>query len=525
MQYLNERTRHFPVSVHPIQHAGKLDDAYNSHRMVFSQSKSADKLVVAPYLHDFGFRVEDVALVPALFGTLHDARSKFTKLLGRGEIPDAHQIDLSERGYLSMSSRAAIESLMPDASIEELGPGFKVVQGLREDVYRRVGGEVPKETDNRERLQGESLLTPALRAILEQYGTIVYESDPRGADRLVVGVKHVHGMQMSSWELAGFDLEAAGRFNVHQKEIVNSIDESTDHLGARNTNLFLETFPEIKEDGSESEEFAKMLLFYSDLQQATQQLNRRETPLSKQALSIYESNTRAHFMQMAINKGSVNMLRGDGRVPTEAKQRESQAKLEFDAAMTRVRGGGVGTASNIVRRGRAQDTYVFTQSQKQVVANVAKHSRKGGTDFLIYGGGHFASGTPSKDNGQVLFEEMLSLIPRTQVVIMEPRNYSNVLDDFGRYGKALCALSHNEKLILVSVLDELHAMTISIQRSIMTRDTRAFFAESVKVEVLIKRIQAIFHSTKLPADVSTEHADVDAVFDNLGFIGDEIEFG
>lgn len=443
-------------------------------------------LCLSPMDDNFGLEVNGATLVPARLSHFQiDARGKVKKALGIGKQKEKRVVmtrDMEGEGQYTyveripgpiknavlLSSRngeKTNEDILPSsdtAALTRLGTANILELGRREPAYFEQtvlsdDGTRTLETkvvDNRSRIgeSGSYPLTADIRSHLERFGKIVYESDPRGTDRLVICLKHIHGRVGDGVMFSSFENATPNSFQRHQKNMCDSMVGILDLVGKERTRLFLETFPFSFSALPVSEQ--KKLLgmdgaidkFFTEGESASrkQVLERfgnrwKKNPQKMMdVLQIFsEPMSKGHILTECARRNCLDLLYGDGR-PGELYNRIIELA---DMAEKRLRSspfaiGMVGVASDQASMQGERMQLVLEASQRGVIEQMAKTVQAGNVAVLEYGGGHFSSGIQhSQTSIGVLFEEYLRFLPRTQFVVVQVNDYAETQAAYaGLYG-------------------------------------------------------------------------------------------
>jgi hypothetical protein len=459
------RDPHFPPSLDPLPEGGEMDVYYSTRHLVLPpKGRNIAGTVCAAFEDNFQLTLEGKTAIPIQFGPkVPDTRGRIARLLGRGEAPVIAHTPMTGEGHLVKArTTQEIQHLFPRDSIEDVGNGWQLVrQQPREEVYFEQRGDREKIVDRREKLQSQSLLPLLYRSELEKHGKIVYESDPRHAQKLCVGVRHFHGRPTSYLEYLAFDPHLAEIFRRHQDEVFMMHKGMLELRPGLHT--YLETFPE--QNDPEQREYAEEVLETSPvLCKNIANIKKATNLMSPTSVGFFECDVTDRVISINDDHHTLKNIRGDGRISHEEKERARLSSINKDRAL--YSRGGVGIASDLMKRQAESDHYVFDISHQELVTRMNEHVWEGQMAMVIYGAGHFDSGYHDKNFHRKLLEKYTSLLPHFQFVVVEPHSYETLdkgADAFlAAIGKFTPEQYANFKRLQQRFTDMRKAMTIAI---------------------------------------------------------------
>lgn len=372
--------------------------------------------------------------------------------------------------------------LYPGADVRTLTRALFLKLPSGEPTYTRVmpplgrsHHQAIKETimDRRDSLgTTEGLLTPDIRNMLEACGDIVYESDARGTDRLVVAFRHIHGFSGDAFRFSTHDPAHAELFLAHQRSIEQAALAIINHAGPHKTRCVLESFHANYADWhTDAFAIARFAMWRSSIDSRTlaasladilrqHAIDYREEDVAALASVIDDSCAPSFPILGAYREAeALDRVHGDGRPAMEDRHTLSEAarnRMRMYAARS---DDQVGVASDMAKFRHEEAVHLMEEPQERIVTELAAHLRSGEICLLPYGAGHLHFGTHLQraiDEKKSL-ERYLSWLPKTQVVVVEERHMAALDDAYGMESEAIRRLdrttAHNVSLLRADIME------------------------------------------------------------------------
>lgn len=452
-----------------------LHDNYGRHRYELPKAPDGTTPLIEPFAHEFGFEAQGLSIVPANCGHIErDTRGFLARNFGMNPELDPMQkltwVGLEQDGAVVMGAHEDVMVAFPGAVISKLGKAWLVKKPKQTPIYSRtVRGDQETLVDHRSERLSQSLLKPDVRAILEECGDVVYESDPTNADRLLICIKHVHGSSDSPWTLRAMNPAAADAFMRHQSLITRAMGKML--VKVQNPDLFLETFPETTNGDDEVNAFASNIVRATAMPATLLTAKAKARGHFPAEFAFLTDNVRSSAVRYALTTRHADRVHGDGRFESENEFETEKNQLMQDHFDAKKQGGGVGVASYLHRQTEKTDALVFTRTHASLTNIVARHLTAGRTGIVPYGAMHFASGDNVCDAERIgLMEEYFAHLPKTQVVVVEPHNYAEVVHHFTQHHRLQTALQGKSKMEFALLEIELLKLLASVDDALLRGD-------------------------------------------------------
>ncbi len=343
------------------------------------------------------------------------------------------------------------------ASVEQLGLGAIVYQEnspryQTKTMQKRMGKSIESVTTVMGKpIEGKdaekSPLSPIMRAALQDYGNIVYESGPSDATRLIVCLKNLHGSYGDRFILSACGPQVVQRYDDHHRKQAEVMRKLWRAAGSVPVSFFFETEAKRFKDLSPSEQASRAQIFalaevFSASPEHEEAVAKafREDFSEVLAKSGYKPEEYDQLFRQTLpaciisheclSQGRSDALFGDGRAGDEMYMtgidtlQKRISEISDYAGMS----GAAGDEATLCTR---KDECVFGDPQRVLVQGMATlppHS----VGILLYGAAHFSSGTNCGDDiiSVKRLEEYMSLLPDTYVVVIEEGNYVKLWKDY-----------------------------------------------------------------------------------------------
>lgn len=466
---MSNRLARFPAGFRQqIGDDALYEDIYGRDTLVLPGQEKTSVRLAEPHSNEFSFQFAGKTITPVRIDHRRkEVRDKFLGLFG-GTTVYQHDSSLpSENGVFISGSAEDVSRLYPNATTREAIGSLQLATLLDEPpLYHSFLERNKIQTiDNREKLEVNSVLTSEQRSIIERSGgNIVFDSCPEGADRVLICLQHVHGHVDTPWVLRTVSHRAPLRFLQHQSQILETVRE----LRTPETRFFLET--EEREPGSAGAIAYQLAMYrtFNHLQKTGMQRKLKgEFPWSASATT---ANANLGLRKMAYQYPEMSQqIYGDGREEERADLAQWEEEHRQKEILSRISKSGVGVASDLIEAKSKIDDHVFHRSQVNITQQVAKHLPQGGTGILVYGAGHFDSTkfSQTKQHTSKCFEEYLSLLPRTQVVVVQWEQGVQIMQDIETLKKKQKSLPPAVRNDVAAMLIQIETISLAILRCVV----------------------------------------------------------
>jgi hypothetical protein len=413
--------RHFPPAANSeLSAIASFSDHYGTHQY---RSKKTPTDVYEAFDNEFEFKHKGSTIVPLNINHQKAVTSRnISTLFLRKDVQYEFSTERpSEQGVLiSTKDQATLDRLYPNHTVlDETDSSTLVTLPPDHPIYeirKKARGYSHAVIDNKEDA-APSLLSPELRQIiLENKGNIVHESNPEGADRLVIAFQNFHGSETTPWEYyIHYGKTRAKEFLAYQDSLASSIEDITSENGTSRTQYILETLPGDDKERARYIKNIKRTLKAAD-NSAFRRIIQGKHEWAPDAHS-FSANSRAAY------KGEKQKVKtyGDARVERSDSDFEKEMTYFRDKVLLKTHDfGGVGAASALNEVKSKWNNAITEQSHQELIQMTSQHLGKGQTGIMLYGAAHFHSGTSEResvtDKG---LETYFRFMPNTQLVVVE----------------------------------------------------------------------------------------------------------
>lgn len=485
------RDPHFPRSLNPLPEGGVLDAYYAQQHLVLPpKGRNFAGTVCRVFEDKFELTLDGTTAIPIVFGPqVPDTRSLITKVMGWDHPPVIAHTPMTGEGYLVKGNAQEARNIFPGDNVDDVGNGWQLVRRQpREAIYSEKSGECMEVIDHREQLASQSLLAPQSRAALERHGKIVYESDPRHAHKLAVGIKHFHGFPTSYLEYLAFDPELAEAFKQHQDEICAMQGDMLALTPGMQT--YLETFYE-QNDPTQAAD-AQACFVECDVQRHNMNhFKRMPNLMSPVSVGFLECDVTKRIVAGSVGHPSLGDIRGDGRMEYEERERKKARDLQRDRAANA--GGGVGIAADLVKRQGRHHDYVFDKSHQELVTRINQQVGDGQTAMVVYGGGHFETGYQGQRLDRKLLEKYTALLPDVQMVVVEPHSYETLVKRDEVFKATLEKFTNKQSFHYVRLLVKLEELIVLLRITVLGAHIEKLPSLDAKLRQTVEEMRLVFH--------------------------------
>ncbi len=385
----------------------------------------------------FGAKKNETKKYQSLYRDFHGNREwqEFEKIPGD-----------TKNGLLVFPQRTAntgnLSDFAPYTSITRVGIAHVLELPAKKVVYQEItrieDGHTPETNviDRRQegQIQGTELLTPELREYLSAMGKIVYESDPKDTDRLLVCFKHVHGISGIRQTTAILEGNESTDLLEHQHHISEAQLHLLKTFGPEKTRIFAESFPLTQEGISEElNRLYKARVLLNDMLSGAVPVP-EDFPLPIEDLKeVSMVDTTGNAIKYCLEKDAMHIINGDGRYEAYEIHEENEQMRERQLEMSLTFFGQSGAAAGITDVSKKENAELFEEPQANVLMRMAKTMQPGTVGSLVYGGAHFQSGTTTPEMLEPrLFEDYLQFLPRTHIVVVEEFGFPTYMKNMKR---------------------------------------------------------------------------------------------
>lgn len=292
--------------------------------------------------------------------------------------------------------------------------------------------------------------TPEQRAIIEKDHTIVYERAPENADRTIICFKHVHGTRQDPVVMNIFNPVAEDLFAKHQSDTLAAALKIMEINDIGKTKLFLESTPQSY--NSLPSDYLDSTLDWRTIADHKEGLSTDaiikklsfETMIPERLLHLLinsHQHPRTSLVQSYLDNQHEHHLYGDGRHELYETMAEKCEELRNRVMSLSVGRNQAGQASDYAMAKNERDSMIFDEAHKVLAYQISKAIQPGDSGILLYGGGHFSSGSTNEELvTKTLIEGCLSNIPKLQVFVVEHKEYSILIDHYKEMWKRMGAV-------------------------------------------------------------------------------------